>query len=202
MLSAVPAAAADVFVLAGGGQITGELLNRDESPRRQYVVQTADGAKVTLDAAQVQKSFTRGPRKPSTSGFGPRTPTRPTAQWELAAWCREHRLMAQRERICGGSSSWTPTTPTPATPWATAKVNGQWVTRDEIMTQRGYVKYKGQWKTAAGDRVGRKQAEARSGTAGVVPEAQALAGLAAAATATSRPATISAASPIRWRSRR
>ena len=52
---AATAAPAEVFVLTGGGRVAGELLNRDESPREQYVVQVADGAKVTLDAAQVQQ---------------------------------------------------------------------------------------------------------------------------------------------------
>ena len=55
---------ADVFVLAGGGRVTGELINRDESPRQQYVIQAADGATVTLDAAQVQT----GPPPPSRRG--------------------------------------------------------------------------------------------------------------------------------------
>ena len=55
LASAVRPALAEVFVLAGGGQVVGELVNRDESPRRQYVVQVADGAKVTLDATQVEK---------------------------------------------------------------------------------------------------------------------------------------------------
>ena len=37
-------ASAEVFVLAGGGRIVGELVNRDESRPKQYVIQVADGA--------------------------------------------------------------------------------------------------------------------------------------------------------------
>ena len=35
----VPAASAEVFVLADGGRVTGDLLNPKESPRKQYVIQ-------------------------------------------------------------------------------------------------------------------------------------------------------------------
>ena len=49
------AASAEVFVLADGGRVTGDLLNPKESPRKQYVIQADDGAKVTLDASQVKK---------------------------------------------------------------------------------------------------------------------------------------------------
>ncbi|MFH1268203.1 MAG: hypothetical protein ABIK89_20990 [Planctomycetota bacterium] len=40
----------EVFVLASGGRVEGELLNPDESPRQSYVVKTQAGVEITLSA--------------------------------------------------------------------------------------------------------------------------------------------------------
>ena len=46
---------ADVFVLANGGRIEGELLNPEQSPRRDYQVKTASGGLITLAESQVER---------------------------------------------------------------------------------------------------------------------------------------------------
>ena len=98
MLSAAARTApADVFVLSGGGRVVGELVNRDESPRQRYVVQTAEGAKVTLDAAQVRQVLHPRPDEAEYERIRPTYPDTAAAQWELAQWCREHKLTTQRE---------------------------------------------------------------------------------------------------------
>ena len=38
---------ADVFLLANGGRVEGELLNPDQTPRKSYLVRTASGANPT-----------------------------------------------------------------------------------------------------------------------------------------------------------
>ena len=92
-----PCASAEVFVLAGGGRLVGELVNRNESPRQKYVIQTADGATVTLDAAQVRKILRQRPEEAEYERICPTYPDTAAAQWELAEWCRQHTLLPQRE---------------------------------------------------------------------------------------------------------
>ncbi len=46
---------ADIFMLHNEGQVRGQLVNADESPRRSYEVRTPGGGQLTLDATQVKK---------------------------------------------------------------------------------------------------------------------------------------------------
>ena len=120
----------------------------------------------------------RGPTRPSTSGFGRPIADTAAAQWELAQWCREHKLSAEREVHLRRVIELDPDHVEARRALGYSKIDGQWTTQEEAMTKRGYVRYKGQWKTPQEVEIAEEQAEARSGPAGVVPEAEALARLA------------------------
>ncbi len=144
--TAVRSAQADVFVLIGGGRVVGELVNREESPRRQYVVQVADGAKVTLEAAQVRQVLRPRAEEVEYERIRPTYADTAAAQWELAQWCREHRLTAQRELHLRRVIELDPNHAEARHALGYSQIDGQWATRAEVMTQRGYQLYKGQWK--------------------------------------------------------
>jgi hypothetical protein len=147
MLSATArAATAEVFVLTGGGRVVGELVNREESPRQRYIVQVAEGAKVTLDAAGVEQVLRPRPDQSEYERIRPTYADTAAAQWELAQWCREHKLPAQRETHLRRVIELDPNHADARHALGYSQIDGQWATRDEIMIQRGYVKYKGQWK--------------------------------------------------------
>jgi len=146
LLAFTPTAPAEIFVLTGGGRVTGELLNRNESPRRQYVVQVADGSKVTLEADQIEDVVRQRPNETEYERIRPTYADTVAAQWELAQWCREHKLLAQREVHLRRIIELDPNHAEARRALGYSQVEGQWATRDEVMTQRGYVKYKGQWK--------------------------------------------------------
>jgi hypothetical protein len=144
--TAIRSVQADVFVLVGGGQVVGELLNREESPRRQYVIQVADGAKVTLDTAQVRQVRRPRAEEAEYERIRPTYADTAPAQWELAQWCREHRLMAQREVHLRRVIELDANHAEARHALGYSQIDGQWATRAEVMTQRGYQLYKGQWK--------------------------------------------------------
>lgn len=145
-LSAVQDAPAEVFVLTGGGRVAGELVNRDESPRRQYVIQVADGARLTLDAAQVRQVLRPRDEEVEYERIQPTYADTAEAQWELAEWCRQHRLKAQREVHLRRVIELDPNHADARHALGYSQVDGTWATRDEIMIERGYLKYKGHWK--------------------------------------------------------
>ena len=89
-----PIAAGNVYVLAGGGRIEGELLNADESPREKYVIKTDAGATVTVAADRVQKVLTPRAAEVEYERIRPTYPDTVEGQWALAEWCREHALPA------------------------------------------------------------------------------------------------------------
>jgi hypothetical protein len=142
---AAQSAPADVFLLSGGGQIVGELVNRDETPRQKFVIQTADGATVTLDASQVKQAPRLRAEEAEYERIRPTYADTAAAQSELAQWCHDHRLTAQRETHLRRVIELDPDNADARRFLGYSKVDGQWVMRSELMTQRGYRWYKGRW---------------------------------------------------------
>lgn len=140
-------AAAEVFVLANGGRVAGELLNRDQSPRRTYIVRTPEGATITIDAAQVKKILRPRPEQAEYERIRSTYADTAASQWELAQWCRKHKLLAQRETHLRRVIELDPDHVEARRALGYSQVDGRWTTQDEVMKRRGYVRYKGKWKT-------------------------------------------------------
>lgn len=146
LLLLASAASAEVFVLANGGQLVGELLNPKQSPRKDYVVQSADGTKITLDAAQVKKVLRPRPDEAEYERIAPTYPDTVADQWKLAQWCREHKLLTQRRVHLRRVIELDPSHVEARRALGYSLIGGQWVTRDEVMTNQGYVRgSKGTW---------------------------------------------------------
>src|SRR5689334_18635192 len=75
---------ADIFVLAGQGEVRGELLNRDQAPRKTYVVKTSSGGQVTLAADQVAEVKHQSPAEMKYDRVRPEYPMTVEGQWKLA----------------------------------------------------------------------------------------------------------------------
>jgi hypothetical protein len=145
LCAALPAGA-EVFVLSSGGRVEGELLNPKELPREKYVIRIADGATLTLPAKQVSEVLHPRPEEIEYQRIQPTFPDTVAGQWALAQWCLEHKLRPQRETHLRRVIELDPNHVEARRGLGYSQVDGQWVTRDEVMQQRGYVRYKGQWK--------------------------------------------------------
>jgi hypothetical protein len=145
LLMLAPAASAELFILSGGGRLTGELLNPNESPRKQYVIQAAEGAKLTLDASQVKKVARLRPGEAEYEQLAPTCPDTAEAQWKLAQWCLEHKLSVQRQAHLRRVVELNPDHAEARRALGYNRVNGNWVTQDELMAKRGYVRHNGKW---------------------------------------------------------
>jgi len=143
---AVPACG-EVFLLRNGGRVEGELLNRDEVPRRSYLVEVAPGARVRLTFAQVEKVLYVRPEEQEYERIRAAYPDTVEGQWALAEWCGEQRLVEQRERHLRRILELEPDHEQARQALGYNKVDGQWMTRDEAMARRGLIYYKGRWRT-------------------------------------------------------
>ena len=143
--AALSTASAEIIVLTGGGRVVGQWLNRDETPRKQYVIQVDDGSKVTIDADQVAQVLRPRADEAEYERIRPTYADTAAAQWELAQWCRNHNLKAQREPHLRRVVELDPNHADARRALGYSQVEGKWVTRDEAMIQRGYQRYKGQW---------------------------------------------------------
>jgi hypothetical protein len=148
LLLTIPATApAEVFVLASGGQVVGEWVNQEESPREKYVVQVADGAKITLDADAVKEILRPRAEETEYERIRPTYADTAEAQWELSQWCFERKLKAQRETHLRRVIELDPNHVKARHALGYSQVEGQWVTPKEAMTKQGYVRHNGKWMT-------------------------------------------------------
>ena len=99
------------------------------------------------------------------------------AQWELAQWCREHRLTAIARNAPAAGHRVHPNHVEARRALGYSQIDGQWVTRDEVIPNAA-IMLQGPMETAARDRIAVKQAEARDRPTGMVPEAEVLAQIA------------------------
>ena len=140
-------AAAEVFLLTSGRRVVGELLNKDESPRRKFVVRTTSGEQITLDASQVKQVLHTRPGELEYETIRSGYPDTVEGQWKLAEWCRERRLVKQRKRHLGRIIELDPDHAEARRALGYLQENGRWVTREQLMAQRGYKYYKGRYRT-------------------------------------------------------
>lgn len=147
-LTILPAlsARADVFHLAGGGQIEGELLNPDQRPRTTYIVRTRMGGTVTLDDRQVKEVEATTEAQRKYRALLPKMPATVEGQWAMAEFCRENHLLASREFHLEEILKLDPEHEQARHGLGYSRVDGRWVKTDEYMRSRGYVLDRAAWR--------------------------------------------------------
>lgn len=146
MLAARQVAAGETFVLENGGTVVGEILNPDQSPRTTYVIKTAEGAEITLEKAQVKQIIHQRADEVEYDKIRTRYPDTVDGQWELAEWCREKRLSAQRKKHLQRIIQLEPDHEQARRALGYSQIDGQWMTQEEAMTKQGYRFYQGRWR--------------------------------------------------------
>jgi hypothetical protein len=130
----------DTFVLHNSGRVEGELLNPDEKPRKNYVVQTDDGAKITLDAEQVAKVVQFSVAQREYEKMRPTYADTVEGQLELAEWCRKQKLVQERLAHLERVIVIDPDHADARRALGYYQMNGQWSKREDLMKDRGLVK--------------------------------------------------------------
>jgi HEAT repeats len=141
-------ARAEIFVLDGPGEVRGQLLNADESPRKTYVIKTSAGGQVVLDAAAVKDVKRQSAEEMKYDRYRGEAPDTVDGQWKLSEWCRENRLLKQRHVHLERIIELDPNHAEARRGLGYSRVDGRWLTRDQRMIENGYVKSKfvpGKW---------------------------------------------------------
>ncbi|NIL96250.1 MAG: hypothetical protein GTO53_02770, partial [Planctomycetales bacterium] len=145
-LSAAPLDA-DIFALHNGGEIRGEWVNRQQPQQKVYVIRPFAGGEITLAATAVARVVAQDPTEIAYERVRLQHDDTVAGNWELAEWCRQNRLSAQRqehlERIVELDSDHEQARRL----LGYQRVGNRWLTEEQIMTERGMVKYKGRWIT-------------------------------------------------------
>jgi len=142
LLTARFPAQAEVFVLVNEGRVVGELVNPDENPREKFVVRTASGGQITLAKSQVKQILRARDEIVEYEKIRRAYPDTVEGQWALSQWCLEKKLLSQRQKHLRRIIEIDPDHAEARRLLKYSRTNGKWMTRDELMTSQGFVKYK------------------------------------------------------------
>lgn len=139
------AARGDVFVLKDGGQVEGVLTDRGSEG--QYVVRTEEGAVITFERRQVRKTVQIKDNLLEYQQRSRSLPDTVEAHHRLAEWCKENRLSRQRKQHLQRVLELEPNDEAARSSLGYQKYQGRWLTREEIMKDRGLVYYENDYRT-------------------------------------------------------
>ncbi|HZZ27156.1 MAG TPA: hypothetical protein VFE46_04040 [Pirellulales bacterium] len=120
-------------------------MNRDETPRQKYVIQTSAGATLTFDRSQIKKVTAQSPAELEYEKIRPTFADTAEDQWRLAEWCRENSYSKGRQAALERVLQIDPDNRKAHMALGYSQVDGRWVQQDEAMREQGKVRYMGQW---------------------------------------------------------
>jgi hypothetical protein len=138
-------ARADIYVLTSGGQVRGELMNPTESPRKEYVIRTDDGATVTFDRKQLKQIVPQSAAEVEYEKIRPTFADTVDGQWKLSEWCAKNSLPKQRNAALERVIELDPNHKLARTGLGYGFIEGKWFRREEWQKENGKVLYKGDW---------------------------------------------------------
>ena len=151
-------AVGDVFQLRDGGHVEGVLSDRGSNG--EYVIRTTEGALVTFERKQIRRTVQI---KDDLLEYQQRSRSLPDtveAHHRLAEWCSKNRLSRQRKQHLQRVLELEPNDEIARSSLGYQKYKGRWLTRDEIMKDRGLVYYENDYRTTQEIAI-RKRSQAR-----------------------------------------
>ncbi len=137
-------ASADELILATGGRIAGSIERLEDG---RYRVITAAGTVVGLDENQVVKLVDESAERQSYAERAYGAPDTVGGQLALANWCREHHLSDAAARHAARVVELDPANADARQMLNFRNVDGQWMTREQLMESRGLVWFEGKYRT-------------------------------------------------------
>jgi hypothetical protein len=137
---------ADIVSLKNGGEVRGELLDDARKSRGEIVtVLTVTGATVAIVRSDVDTVVHRRMVVEEYETRRRSLDDTIEAHWDLAEWCRQKSLPRERETHLRRVTELDPEHAQAHRALGHIRNKGKWASRDEVMTGRGFVKYKGKY---------------------------------------------------------
>ncbi len=153
LLAAVALAAApktalvEVAELASGSVLQIERLNPEDTLRETYALRMPSGLEVTLPGRSVARTRDVPENRLEYVRRAPRAADTVAGQLQLAAWCEQHNLPRERKQHLRRVLELDPDHEETRRVLGYRLVQGEWLTRDEEMAQKGYFRHGGRWMT-------------------------------------------------------
>ena len=144
-LAAVPVFADDIY-LRGGGQITGEIVERTDDS----VTVDIGGGTITARMETVVRIEKSTSPLQEYRARAAKIPAGDAEAWrELARWAKGQALSSQARKAYSEVVAILPDDQEANSALGRVQLDGKWVTEEESYRARGYVKFEGQWMTPA-----------------------------------------------------
>jgi hypothetical protein len=148
LVASVASTSADVIRLKNGGEVRGTVDRETTVASSPHVrIETLSGSMVGIAREHVDFISYRAPAVENYETRKRQVPDTIEARWELAEWCREQGLRSQRDEQLARIVEIDPEHEQAHRGLGHTQRNGEWMSREEDMLARGYVKHKGEWIT-------------------------------------------------------
>jgi hypothetical protein len=162
---AIPAARGDIIELRGGGQVQGKVVPDPKNKDRVLVLLLQGRHPLSFQKAQIVNVI---PKASALDGYvqkRAKAPATADGQYELGYWCDQNRLTDMAKLHYEQALAYDPDYSPAHEKLGHQKLDGSWMTRDDLSAAQGLVKYRGRWITAE-ERSKREDAEKLSASQG------------------------------------
>lgn len=143
-----PSARADLIKLRAGGELRGRIDRDSSGPDDEVVtIRTLSGLEIVVARKDIRFLTHRPLMIEEYESRLRRAPQTVAAQWELAEWCREQGLKTQRDEQLQRVIALDPDHEAAHRGLKHRLVDGEWMSRDEEMLAKGYVKHRNRYVT-------------------------------------------------------
>lgn len=137
---------ADEVRLEHGGRVHGEILRGGDTPRSQLAVLSPWG-RMVLDRGQIAQVLSEEPAKIEYVRRAPTVSDTADSQFALAQWCRDNGLGNELRTHLARVLELDPEHEEARRLLGYQHINGQWVTRGELLASRGLIRHGGDYRT-------------------------------------------------------
>jgi HEAT repeat protein len=138
---------ADLVRLRNGGEIRGEVDKSEGVDGPTVTIESLSGIVVTVPRDEVEFVTYRRLVVEEYETRDRHTPHEVAAQWELAEWCKQQGLVAERERHLERVVELETDHAEARKALRHVRQDGVWMSREESMRRQGYVEYRRRWIT-------------------------------------------------------
>ena len=139
-------ASGEVLVLKTGGRVEGELLNPQRAGAEAYRVRLPAGLEVSLAPEQVQRVIAQSDVQKQYDALLPKMPNTVDGHWQMAQWCKEAGLTANRTHHLQEIIKLDPDHEEARTALGYSLHGSRWMTQEEFLRSQGYVRTPNGWK--------------------------------------------------------
>jgi hypothetical protein len=143
----VDPARAEVFVLKSGGRVEGEFLNPGREPGSAFELRTDEGLRLSLGEDLVHRVIVKSDVEKEYEAAALTMGSGVDDHWAMAEWCKDAGLVSQRKRHLAEVIRLEPDHKEARTALGYSLYGHKWMTQEEYLNSRGYVRYKGSWWT-------------------------------------------------------